>query len=118
MVLNQCGWMAVTSIDEELNWCADNAIKVVSTAVAVLFMLLYRYLCDLKLNIPSWFMLHRLGLQRNKVLNVLYQKHHQLCTVSMYMEDRGRARAGGAGARNKQKQCCAWRSTGTNSIKT
>lgn len=36
--------MAVTSIDEELNWCADNAIKVVSTAVAVLFMLLYRYL--------------------------------------------------------------------------
>lgn len=28
-------------------------------------------------------MLHRLGLQRNKVLNVLYQKHHQLCTVSI-----------------------------------
>lgn len=36
--------MAVTSSDEELNWCADNAIKVVSTAVAVLFVLLYHYL--------------------------------------------------------------------------
>lgn len=42
-------WVKVKSIGfehqhEELNWCADNAIKVVSTAVAVLFMLLYRYL--------------------------------------------------------------------------